>query len=133
VVEAQDVVDLRAAPAIDRLIVVADAADIFDVWCLLPRPACGERGSLHERGAGRVPLTPPHFVSSASPLKRGEAKEEADGACDNSRSHILRDVGVLIFFDQDVFEALLVLPEDIRVLAENADVFEQQIAEIGRG
>ncbi len=27
--EAQDVVDLRAAPAIDRLVVVADAADVF--------------------------------------------------------------------------------------------------------
>ena len=29
VLEAQDVVDLGAAPAIDRLIVVADAADVF--------------------------------------------------------------------------------------------------------
>ena len=31
VVEAQDVVDLRAAPAIDRLVVIADAADVFGV------------------------------------------------------------------------------------------------------
>ena len=31
VVEAQDVVDLRAAPAVDRLVVVADAADVFGV------------------------------------------------------------------------------------------------------
>ena len=30
VVEAQDVVDLRAAPAIDRLVVVADAADVLE-------------------------------------------------------------------------------------------------------
>ena len=30
VLEAQDVVDLRAAPAIDRLVVVADAADVFE-------------------------------------------------------------------------------------------------------
>src|SRR5262245_45212757 len=29
VLEAQDVVDLGAAPAVDRLIVVADAADVF--------------------------------------------------------------------------------------------------------
>ena len=29
VVEAQDVVDLRAAPAVDRLVVIADAADVF--------------------------------------------------------------------------------------------------------
>src|SRR6185312_11890661 len=32
VVEAQDVVDLGAAPAIDRLVVVADAADVFSVF-----------------------------------------------------------------------------------------------------
>ena len=44
---------------------------------------------------------------------------------------ILCDVGVLVFVDQDEFEALLVLPEDVRVLAEDADVFQQQIAEIG--
>src|SRR5437763_16984952 len=29
VLEAQDVVDLGAAPAVDRLVVVADAADVF--------------------------------------------------------------------------------------------------------
>src|SRR5579862_3083834 len=29
VIEAQDVVDLGAAPAVDRLVVVADAADVF--------------------------------------------------------------------------------------------------------
>jgi hypothetical protein len=32
VLEAQDVVDLRAAPAIDRLVVIADAADVFGGW-----------------------------------------------------------------------------------------------------
>ena len=31
VLEAQDVVDLGAAPAVDRLVVVADAADVFGV------------------------------------------------------------------------------------------------------
>ena len=31
--EAQDVVDLRAAPAIDRLVVVADAADVARAPC----------------------------------------------------------------------------------------------------
>src|SRR3954452_21930798 len=36
-VEAQDVVDLRAAPAIDRLVVVADAADVLDVCFFLRR------------------------------------------------------------------------------------------------
>jgi hypothetical protein len=29
VLEAEDVVDLRAAPAVDRLVVVADAADVL--------------------------------------------------------------------------------------------------------
>ena len=29
-IEAQDVIDLRAAPAIDRLVVIADAADVFE-------------------------------------------------------------------------------------------------------
>ena len=29
VLEAQDVVDLRPAPAVDRLVVIADAADVF--------------------------------------------------------------------------------------------------------
>ena len=40
VLEAQDVVDLGAAPAIDRLVVVADAADVFVSW-LLPLPLSG--------------------------------------------------------------------------------------------
>src|ERR1700733_3794603 len=73
VIEAQDVVDLRAAPAIDRLVVVADAADVLGGrdrgWrrgdisvvipgrtgrcALLPLPALrgesvGVRGSLRE-------------------------------------------------------------------------------------
>src|SRR5207237_8417380 len=30
VLEAQDVVDLRAAPAIDRLVIVADTADVLE-------------------------------------------------------------------------------------------------------
>src|ERR1700722_406844 len=68
VVETQDVVDLRAAPAIDRLIVVADAADVFR-GRLLPLPACGVatigaraesvgvRGGLQQLGLRRFPLT----------------------------------------------------------------------------
>ena len=51
VLEAQDVVDLGAAPAIDRLVVIADAADVLGgcLRChsgmhdLLPRPDCGKR------------------------------------------------------------------------------------------
>ena len=45
VLEAQDVVDLRAAPAIDRLVVVADAADVFGAVgaCGALSPSSGER------------------------------------------------------------------------------------------
>ncbi len=44
---------------------------------------------------------------------------------------ILRHVGVLIFVDQDVFEALLILPQHAGMLAEQADVLQQQVAEVG--
>jgi hypothetical protein len=39
VLEAQDVVDLGAAPAVDRLVVVADAADVLELrnWSRLLR------------------------------------------------------------------------------------------------
>src|ERR1043166_6260676 len=71
VLEAQDVVPLCAAPAVDRLVVVADAADILGNArrCrnrsrglgLLPLSACGERvgvrGSFQKRSVTRVPLT----------------------------------------------------------------------------
>src|SRR6185312_8485675 len=67
VFEAQDVVDLGAAPAVDRLVVVADAAEVFGVdarggYGALPLPVLhgervGVRGSLHEFSPWRVPLT----------------------------------------------------------------------------
>ena len=44
---------------------------------------------------------------------------------------ILRDVGVLIFVDQDEFEARLILAQHFSLLAEQADVLEEEIAEIG--
>ena len=65
--EAQDVVDLRPAPAIDRLVVVADAANV------------------------------------ARPLGQEPQPE------------ILHDVGVLVFVDQDVAEAAVILRENVRV------------------
>src|SRR5882757_796382 len=43
---------------------------------------------------------------------------------------ILRDVGVLIFVDQDELEAVLVLPQHVGMLAEQPYVLEQEIAEI---
>jgi hypothetical protein len=44
---------------------------------------------------------------------------------------ILRHVGVLVFVDQDELEALLVLAQHLRVLPEQADALEQQVAEVG--
>ncbi len=44
---------------------------------------------------------------------------------------ILRDVGVLILVHQNVFEAALVLPQHVRMLAEQPDILQQQIAEVG--
>src|SRR5690606_23210460 len=53
-VEAQDVVHLRAAPAIDRLVVVADAADVD--FCFARAVAAGA-ASLRGGGlAGRRPV-----------------------------------------------------------------------------
>ncbi len=81
--ETQDVVDLRAAPAIDRLVVVADAAQI------------------------------------------------ARALREQAQPQILRDVGVLVLVDQHVAEALVIDREHVRVLAENPDRLQQEIAEIG--
>ena len=54
VLEPQDVVHLGAAPAVDRLVVVADAADVFRATRRggLPLPACGQ--SVGVRGRGRA-------------------------------------------------------------------------------
>ena len=82
--EAQDVVDLGAAPAVDRLIVVADAADVAAALREQPQP------------------------------------------------QILGDVGVLIFVDQHVVEALLILRKHVRVLLEQPQILKQQVAEIAR-
>ncbi len=70
---------------------------------------------------------------------RGVSKDEARSADirrarrlgQQAQPEILRDVRVLIFVDEDVAEAVLVLPQHVRVLAEDADVLEQQIAEVG--
>ena len=89
VLEAQNVVDLGAAPTVDRLIVVADAADVFGgggrlaSGSLLPLPACGERvgvrGPLRSlrqrkrpliRRASRVDFSPRAGRSGIGPLRQ---------------------------------------------------------------
>src|SRR3979490_2328807 len=75
VLEAQDVVDLRAAPAIDRLVVVADAADVFGGGlrrCLFPLSPCG-RGWWRGRGrGGRVGVGGGFAPFPLPPLRGGE-------------------------------------------------------------
>ena len=61
VFEAQDVIDLRAAPAIDRLVVVADAADVF-------------------RRAGRCALWRRHILRHS-----GQAEARARTSCASPR------------------------------------------------
>src|SRR3954451_6157780 len=81
--KAQDVVDIGAAPAVDRLIIIADAADVT--------------ASLGQE------LQP----------------------------KILDRVRILVFVDQDIAEAPLVIGEHIGVLAEQPHAFEQEVAKIG--
>ncbi len=81
--EAQDVVHLRAAPAIDGLVVVTDAANIT-----------------------------------------GALRQEA-------QPQILRDVGVLILVHQHVGEAILEFLKHVRVLLEQPQVLQQEIAKVG--
>ena len=80
--EAQDVGDLGAAPRIDRLVVVADAAEV----------------------AARL----------------GEQLQPL----------VLRLVGVLIFVDEDVAEAVAIALEHVGVRAEDDQHVEQQVAEV---
>ena len=80
--KAQDVVDLGSAPAIDRLIVIADAADILT-------------------GLGQQP-----------------------------QPQILGDVGVLILVHQHIAEPLVIFGQHIRMLGEQGQVVQQQVAEI---
>jgi hypothetical protein len=53
--EAQDVVDLGAAPAVDRLVVVADAADVLRALADQPQPeVLRDVGILDTRRPARI-------------------------------------------------------------------------------
>ena len=54
VLEAQDVVDLGAAPAVDRLVVVADAADVLrsNFHTVIPGRAVRREPGIHTPGGG---------------------------------------------------------------------------------
>ena len=92
--EAQDVVDLGAAPAVDRLVVVADAADVL------------RRRQFVTRGKS---LVASRHRSRHRPLR------------EQPQPQVLGDVGVLVLVDQDVAEAVLVLGQHVRVLAKQPD------------
>src|SRR5690606_15957166 len=93
--EAQDVVHLRAAPAVDRLVVVADAAQIH-----IRRRTAPVGAGL--RGRGRNVARPATAGSDFGRLRR------AFGALgEQAQPHILRGVGVLILVDEDVAETLV--------------------------
>ena len=80
--EAQDIGNLRTAPRVDRLVVVADAAQVV-----------------------------------------ARMSEELE-------PFVLRRVGVLIFVDQNVAEAIAILGEDFGLGAEDHQHVQQQIAEV---
>ena len=117
VLEAQDIVDFGAAPAIDGLVVIPDAADVLQradgclrreggvLLLVLPLPACGERVGV--RGTTR-----------ALPQQ--------------SQPEILGDVGVLILVHQNVSKPPLILAQHLRLLAKKPDAPQQQVAEVGR-
>src|SRR5262245_57373536 len=69
---------------------------------------------------------------------RGVSKDEARASDIRARRlreqpqpEVLRDVRVLILVDEDVAEAVLVTSQHVRMLAEDADVLEKEIAEVG--
>ena len=80
--EAQDVADLGPAPAVDRLVVVADAGDVLVAGGEQPQP------------------------------------------------EILGDVGVLVLVDQDRAEPLLVARQQLRLLRQQRQAVQQQVAEV---
>ena len=152
VIEAEDVIHLRAAPAVDRLVVVADAADVF-LRGRLPRhsrPRPCETLGLRPRSLGvrvwvrRTPapsrctarslctliLTAPRAAHGVSERTRPAAL----GAAllrNQPQPEILRHVGVLVLVHQDEPEPLLILPQHVGLLAEQPDVLQQQVAEVG--
>ena len=96
--EAQDVVDLGAAPAVDRLVVVADAADVdcgvARGAALAPRlegrvgrAAAGAAASCSTLGTPAVGLAALRRLR-ARPPPQGGGRARASGRCAISRSHM---------------------------------------------
>ncbi len=84
VVEAQDVVDLGAAPAIDRLVVVADAADVFEAAALTAPSRVRAQPSCIRRRSSRRCAPADDVPRSDSTLPRA-APATAAAATDTAR------------------------------------------------
>src|SRR5262249_40172494 len=107
------------------------------LWLPLTRRAprrsrCVRIGVLSAKNAGGRP-------AMLSPQAgRGDGVRGADSGYTRDRRlpqqaqpQILRHVRVLILVDQDVSEPRLILAQHLALLAEQADAFEQEIAEVG--
>ena len=150
-IEPENVIDLGASPAINRLIVIAHAADVFlrlrRRHGLILRDARALPSLLRMRIKG-FPCGTTFLLILRSIAKRGAdltlilrsiakrcvSKDEAPGLRrlrQQPQPQILRHVGVLILVHQDVSKPLLVLPQHVRMLAEQADALQQQVAEVG--
>ena len=88
-------------------------------------------GEIAARSAGCCPLR--RRASHRSTGRRRRRSRYCRSPCGKqAQPEILRDVGVLVFVDQQVFELGVVVGEHFRVLGEDADGVEQQVAEIDR-
>jgi hypothetical protein len=131
VLEAQDVVDLGAAPAVDRLVVVADAADVLE------RAGNGERRICVIPGRRRKPASRESIIAGfrarafSAPRNDVGSSRPSRVLPQQAQPQILRHVRVLILVHQDVAETALILTQHLGLLAEQPDAFEQQVAEIG--
>ena len=95
VLEAQNVVDLGAAPAVDRLVVVADAADVFGggaARAAPPLPACGARVGVRGEPQsgdciGQAAVAPYRRASRVDLSPRAGRSEAVLVRCASSLSH----------------------------------------------
>ncbi len=81
VLEAQDVVDLGAAPAIDRLVVVADAADVFG-RCVVRSGSAARAPGESRSAAARIRAR----ACRLAPELTATGRLARSSRCDSSRS-----------------------------------------------
>ena len=98
------------------------------------KPGAEERVGVRGVSGVRCLAASPHPASFARrPLPasgRGQAVRGGRPLRQQPQPQILRHVGVLILVHQDVAEPALILPQHLRVLAEQPDHLQQQVAEV---